>query len=66
MTAPATPMSDKATMVVTVYDFLIRIFDGFQKNKPAALASLLNLVTAMKAIQLPSKSSRFRNNPPLP
>jgi hypothetical protein len=31
-------------------------YDDLNTNKPAALASLLNLVTAMKAIQLPSKT----------
>lgn len=31
-------------------------YDDLRKNKPAALASLLNLTTAMKAIQLPSKT----------
>ena len=31
-------------------------YENLQKNKPAALASLLNLTTAMKAIQLPSKT----------
>jgi hypothetical protein len=31
-------------------------YDDLRKNRPAALASLLNLTTAMKAIQLPSKS----------
>ena len=31
-------------------------YDSLQQNKPAALASLLNLITAMKAIQLPSKT----------
>lgn len=31
-------------------------YEGLQQNKPAALASLLNLITAMKAIQLPSKT----------
>lgn len=31
-------------------------YDGLQKKKPKALASLLNLATAMKAIQLPSKT----------
>jgi hypothetical protein len=31
-------------------------YERLQQNKPAALASLLNLTTAMKAIQLPSKT----------
>ena len=31
-------------------------YEHLQQNKPAALASLLNLTTAMKAIQLPSKT----------
>ena len=31
-------------------------YDNLRQNKPPALASLLNLVTAMKAIQLPSKT----------
>jgi hypothetical protein len=31
-------------------------YENLRKNKPAALASLLNLVTAMKTIQLPSKN----------
>jgi hypothetical protein len=31
-------------------------YDDLRMNKPAALASLLNLATAMKAIQLPSKT----------
>jgi hypothetical protein len=31
-------------------------YDDFRRNKPPALASLLNLTTAMKAIQLPSKT----------
>ncbi len=31
-------------------------YENLQQNKPAALASLLNLATAMKAIQLPSKT----------
>ena len=31
-------------------------YDDLRQNKPAALASLLNLLTAMKAIQLPSKT----------
>lgn len=31
-------------------------YEGLRQNKPAALASLLNLITAMKAIQLPSKT----------
>jgi hypothetical protein len=31
-------------------------YDEVRQNKPAALASLLNLATAMKAIQLPSKT----------
>ncbi len=31
-------------------------YDDVRQNKPKALASLLNLVTAMKAIQLPSKT----------
>src|SRR5262249_43909351 len=31
-------------------------YDDLRTNRPAALASLLNLATAMKAIQLPSKT----------
>jgi hypothetical protein len=31
-------------------------YDALRENKPAALASLLNLATAMKSIQLPSKT----------
>ena len=31
-------------------------YENLRQNKPAALASLLNLVTAMKTIQLPSKT----------
>ena len=31
-------------------------YDDVRQNKPAALASLLNLATAMKAIQLPSRT----------
>jgi hypothetical protein len=31
-------------------------YDNLRQNKPPALASLLNLVTAMKTIQLPSKT----------
>jgi len=31
-------------------------YDGLREERPAALASLLNLVTAMKSIQLPSKT----------
>jgi hypothetical protein len=31
-------------------------YDNLRQNKPAALASLLNLVTAMKTIQLPSRT----------
>ena len=31
-------------------------YDNLRQNKPPALASLLNLATAMKAIQLPSKT----------
>lgn len=31
-------------------------YDNLRQNKPAALASLLNLATAMKSIQLPSKT----------
>ena len=31
-------------------------YDGLRQKKPPALASLLNLATAMKAIQLPSKT----------
>ncbi len=31
-------------------------YDDLRTNKPAALASLLNLTTAMKAVQLPSKT----------
>jgi hypothetical protein len=34
-------------------------YDALRQTKPAALASLLNLATAMKAIQLPSKKDRF-------
>jgi len=31
-------------------------YEDLQKNKPAALASLLNLITAMETIQLPSRT----------